>query len=307
MKETYTVARNPFTVSAPDSLSAWRRLRPRFLPFLSDGTEKPLLEIDITPGTLPECDGETIYEPEHSGIGPIASRTLRLPDGSLVLEFRHVEESLPRLLMKMSPDFGRADITIDRDGAPDASYFLTHAMMLAYMLAASRTGTLLIHASSVILDGRAYLFQGKSGTGKSTHAALWTDNIPGAELLNDDNPVIRPDADGRGVAYGSPWSGKTHCYRNLAAPVGAFVRIVRAKKNELRRLPPLNAYASLSASVFYLPFMEKELRDIRHSVIERLAQATACCEMHCLPDADAALTCMKGVTASSMYGHAFGM
>ena len=34
------------------------------------------------------------------------------------------------------------------------------------------------------------LFQGKSGTGKSTHSGLWLKHIPGCELLNDDNPIV---------------------------------------------------------------------------------------------------------------------
>lgn len=175
-------------------------------------------------------------------------------------------------------------------------YILSHALMIAFMMAATGNGSLIVHASTVIYGGKGYLFQGKSGTGKSTHAALWLENIPGAELLNDDNPVIRFSPDGTPMVYGSPWSGKTHCYRNLCAPIGAMVRIVRSQTNELQRLNGLKAYASLTTTVAYLPFLSKEYKDMRHKTIERLAGTVECCEMHCRPDADAALTCMASLT-----------
>lgn len=298
MKQLYIVAQNAFTVSVADGLPAWKALESRFRPFASAKGERLVLEIDIKSLPIPACDAERIYEPVHSGIGFISARASRLPDGSLVMEFMHVPESKPRAWMQMPPELNHAEIVIAPDGDKNDHYFLTHALMIAFMLATCGNGTLLIHASSVLSGGKAYLFQGRSGTGKSTHAALWTKNISGAELLNDDNPVIRFSADGEAMAYGSPWSGKTHCYRNASAPISAFVRIVRAKENTLHRLPPLRAYASLTASVFFMPFLSDELREIRHKTIERLVAAVPCCEMHCLPDADAALTCQRGL---SMY------
>ncbi len=295
MKELYIVAQNAFTVSAPDNLRAWAMLRPRFSPFVASSVETPVLEVNIKSQPLPESGAEKIYEVEGSE-GFITARVSRLIDGCLIMEFRHISESEHRLWMKMTPQFNRADIVIAPDGDANDTYFLTHALMIAFMLGTCGNGTLLIHASAVTYGGRAYLFQGKSGTGKSTHAALWTRNIAGAELLNDDNPVIRFSTDGTAIAYGSPWSGKTSCYRNVSAPVGAFVRIVRSGENVLRRLSPLRAYASLTTSVFFLPFLGDGLREMRHRTLERLVETVPCCEMYCRPDADAALTCMKGLS-----------
>ncbi len=296
MKEQFIVAQNAFTVSADDGLSAWEGIKFRFRPFATSSFEKPVLEIGIKTMPLPQNEAETIYEPEHGTVGIISARVSRMPDGCLVMEFYHVSNHKTRLWMKMSPELNKAEIRLVPDGDDNVSYFLAHAMMIAYMLATAGNGTLLIHASAVVFNGRAYLFQGKSGTGKSTHARLWVQNIAGANLLNDDNPVIRFTADGTATAYGSPWSGKTPCYRNAFAPVGAFVRIVRAKENALHRLAPLNAYASLSTSVFFMPFLSDGLLEIRHKTVERLIGTVCCCEMHCRPDADAALTCMKAVS-----------
>ncbi len=298
MKQQYIVARNCFSVSIDDTLTAWKNIESHFRPFATMSDERPVLEIDIESGKLPEHDGVRIYEPEHDGIGIISSCASQLSDGSLVIEFKHTEELTPRIWMKMPPELNHAYIVIGPDGDSNDSYFLTHAIMIAFMLATSGNGTLLIHSSAVTHEGMAYLFQGKSGTGKSTHVRLWVKNISGAVRLNDDHPIIRFADTGDAIAYGSPWSGKTHCYRNESAPVGAFVRLVRGENNELHRLPPLKAYASLTASVFYLPFMSDRLKEVRHKTVERLAMSVACCEMYCRPDADAALTCLKGVKAA---------
>lgn len=299
MKQTYTVAGNTFTISISAENHAWQRLSRRFRPFASADSASAILEIEISTAPLPAYEAEKIYQPEHTGIGFIAASASQLADGSFLMEFIHTEEDKPRISLKMSAAFDRADIVMAPDGDEKDPYFLTHALMLAYMISTLHTGTLLIHSSSVICDGKAYLFQGKSGTGKSTHAALWIDTIPGAELLNDDNPVIRISREGVPMAYGSPWSGKTHCYRNVAAPIGAFVRIVRADHNELCRLDPLRAYASLTTSIFSLPFLPASLRDIRHDTLERIVTHTGCYEMHCLPESAAAIVCHSSLSPQS--------
>lgn len=296
MKRYFEVAGNLFSISVDGSDAAWRVLEPRFDVFAtSDDFHRSVLDVEISAGALPQIDAELIYQPAPPRVGSIAARALRSADGSLIMEFIHIDESEPWLWMRMPPQMNRAEIVHNTGGRPSGPYFLTHALMIAYMLATVGNGTLLIHASAVLNGGRAFLFQGKSGTGKSTHAEMWLNNIEGTERLNDDNPLLRIGADGVARAYGSPWSGKLNCYRNVSAPLGALVRIVRAESNELRRLSPLRAYASLTASVYRLPFMGDELLQARHQALERLVETVGCYEMHCRPDADAAFTCVRGL------------
>ena len=294
-RQQYIVGGNAFIVTAPADLAAWVELAPHYAPFAADTAIEPILQAEVRVMEPQPAEGERIYEPDHADFGLADSRVTRRADGSFTIEFKHVKERKTRVAMTMPRELDRADIVMTPDTAYYDSYFLTHALMIAYMLAASHNGTLLFHASTIVSGGKAYLFQGKSGTGKSTHSALWLSNIPGAELLNDDNPVVRIAADGTPTAYGSPWSGKTDCYRNVAAPIGAFTRIARGGENSFSRLAPLQAYASLTASVFFMPFLSEELQSIRHAAIERLVAAVPCCEMRCRPDADAALTCFRGL------------
>lgn len=92
---------------------------------------------------------------------------------------------------------------------------------------------MMLHASAVVLDGRAYLFSADSGVGKSTHTALWL-KIFGerACILNDDKPALRLEG-GRWVAYGTPWSGKHDLNADLRVPLGGIALLERGEKNEI--------------------------------------------------------------------------
>ena len=100
----------------------------------------------------------------------------------------------------------------------DTHFAINNSLMLLYAFSSACKGVLEMHSSVVVNGGRGYLFLGKSGTGKSTHSSLWLKHIPGTMLLNDDNPILRLMPDGTARVFGSPWSGKTPCYKNLDFP-----------------------------------------------------------------------------------------
>lgn len=92
---------------------------------------------------------------------------------------------------------------------------------------------LMIHASAVVVDGRAYLFSAPSGTGKSTHTALWRQVFGDrAVILNDDKPAVRLE-NGTFYAYGTPWSGKTDQNRNLRVPLAGVCVLARGEENRI--------------------------------------------------------------------------
>ena len=176
----------------------------------------------------------------------------------------------------------------------DDCFGLNNALMLLYAFSTAREGALEMHSSVVMHQGKGYLFLGRSGTGKSTHSRLWLRNIPDTELLNDDNPILRVMPDGSARVYGTPWSGKTPCYKAKDVPVGAIVRIEQAPENAIRRHRTLEAYASIMASASaFRPFAE--LSDGWHHTLEALAGSVPCYTLRCLPDDAAALLCHKTV------------
>lgn len=166
---------------------------------------------------------------------------------------------------------------------------LNNALMLAFAFKGSYCQTLLIHASLVRHQGKGYAFVAKSGTGKSTHVNLWLSNIPECDLMNDDNPIVRV-IDGQAFIYGSPWSGKTPCYRNVKAPLGAITRIDRAKQNSIDRLNSIQAFASLLPTCSSMKW-DKTTYNFNCLTLSQLIATTPVFTLHCLPDRAAAELC----------------
>ena len=167
------------------------------------------------------------------------------------------------------------------------------SLMIQFTFATAALDTLLLHASVIRHEGLANLFFGVSGTGKSTHSRLWLTHVPGCDLMNDDNPVIRFEQ-GRLMAYGSPWSGKTLCYRNVVAPVRALVRLEQAPENRIERLLSLDAYASVIAASSTIRW-NPEIMDRLIPTVERVAMTQPCWRLGCRPDAEAVEVCREGI------------
>ena len=181
--------------------------------------------------------------------------------------------------------------------AEDCNAFgINNALMVMYALATADKHTALFHSSVVSYKGNAYMFLGPSGTGKSTHSRLWLKYIEGTELVNDDNPVVRILGDGSIRVYGSPWSGKTPCYRNVSYPLGAIVALSQAPQNRICRLRPLDAYAALMISISGKRW-DQRLAEGLHETENLLVTHAAIWHLDCLPDEGAARLCNDKVGA----------
>lgn len=232
--------------------------------------EEPFPDAGITIETSQEDEGSQIL------VGHTA-------DNRSYFEFQLWGDRSGRLLV--SADYSRATLWLDNHQL----YGLNNALMVLYALATACLGTALFHSAVVGHEGRGYMFLGKSGTGKSTHACLWLRYVAGTELVNDDNPVVRVFPD-RTVVYGSPWSGKTPCYRNMSLPLGAIVLLSQAPHNEIRRLRGVEAYAALVPSISGMRW-NRTVADGLHATEDALAGCVPVWHLECLPDEDAALLC----------------
>lgn len=191
--------------------------------------------------------------------------------------------------MQASPDFKEAKVAILGENWSQRNYGLNNALMMTYAFASADQYTMLMHASVIRHQGKGYLMTAPSGTGKSTHTRLWYDNIPGCDLMNDDNPVVRI-VDGQAIVYGSPWSGKTRCYRNIQAPVGGIVRIQQRPENSIRTLSPLEAFSNLLPAISNMKWDKRVYKGICDGIAE-LVRLCGMYELGCLPDAAAAHLC----------------
>lgn len=204
----------------------------------------------------------------------------------------------PDFILRLSDDFreGCMDLPEHCPGGLLA-FAVNNSSMFMYMLGSAGLDTLLIHASAVLHDGHAYAFTGRSGSGKSTHSRLWLQNVEGTELMNDDNPVVRVYG-GQAVLYGSPWSGKTPCWKKVQAPLKAVVHIFQAPENRIERLSGIRAYASFITSCSNMRWNRK-VADGINACVEKLLGVCGIYELYCLPDRDAALLCRSTVSGEA--------
>jgi hypothetical protein len=160
----------------------------------------------------------------------------------------HTPEGLPACTLITSPNFDNN--TAYLHGADDTQAFgLNNATMICFAFSGAFRKILLIHSSTIMIGENAYLFLGKSGTGKSTHSSIWLKHLEGTELYNADNPALRIDASGAVYVYGTPWSGKTPCYKNLRKNAASFLKLEQYPENIITRLSPIHAMAEILSSV----------------------------------------------------------
>ncbi len=271
------------------------QLLPSFRNFASDSDDgKPLLFTLTIDDLLKPSHERKLVRKFDTGNGDTI--VYLLPDGGYQFIVRDINGNDCCLLIADNR-FVNCRCALNGDWTM-RTFGLNNALMLVYAFAGSFQQTLLIHASATMLphpaDGGEALgfpFIASSGTGKSTHTSLWLRHIEGVELLNDDNPILRVEGDTIYI-YGSPWSGKTPCYRNRRARLAAVTRIERAPANSIERLKPVPAFASLlpaCSSMKWDSIIYNNLCDTITTIIEMTPVYT----LHCLPDADAALLSYK--------------
>lgn len=166
-------------------------------------------------------------------------------------------------------------------------------MMIAFSIFAALRRTLLMHASVTVNGGKAYLFLGRSGTGKSTHSDLWVEHIPGSRILNDDNPAVRVK-DGQVEVFGTPWSGKRNYYFNRHFEVGAFVQLEQHGENLIEKLKPIKGFSYVLPSSSTMMW-DKQNFDGVVKTAEAVVKAIPVYYLKCRADREAAILCHETI------------
>ena len=291
----YRVADLTFEVCFAGGNTNGPGLIPSFSPFLVSGrgddgdflfrlmvddTLKPLSENRERVGSFDTGNGDTIVD--------------RFPDGSYQYIIKDIS-GRSCCLLRANKTF--TDCTCALNGNFDMrQYGLNNALILVFAFAACFRQTLLIHASLVRHNGYGYAFTAKSGTGKSTQVSNWLKYIPGCDLMNDDNPVLRV-IDGKAFIYGSPWSGKTPCYRNVKALLGALTKISRDMENRVESMTPVHAFATLLAACSSMKW-DSVIYNAICDTVTQVVEATPVYTLHCLPDRESAIVCHAAIAKS---------
>ncbi|WP_455665214.1 hypothetical protein [Phocaeicola sp.] len=149
-------------------------------------------------------------------------------------------------------------------------------LMLAFTYSSSFCGRVLLHASCINYKGEeGVAFIGPSGIGKSTQARLWLENIPGCSLLNDDQPALGL-IDGIPYLFGTPWSGKTPCYKNERVRASTFFLMKQAEHNRVEEVLPITLFRHLLGSCSMMKTDSQTLFEITQvlaAVVDRVKAA----------------------------------
>ena len=286
MTKVFKVAGHAFGLSLPDGHPLCSRLG-QYEPFIAQDDAPVLFSVGLA-DSIDDAGAEVVYAGSEDPDQPLV-RLLKAGD-NWIYEMAVCSGRPLAARMISNKDFTEAKLLILNER--EALFGLNNALMLMFAFRTAPLSTLEMHASVIVNKGRAFLWLASSGTGKSTHSQLWLKNIEGSRLLNDDNPIVRVLDDGTVMVYGSPWSGKTPCYKNEEYPAGAFVRIRRAEFNKISRLDVFEGYALLysSSSGFKT---DPQMGDALHATFEKILAATPCYVLDCLPDAEAAQVSSK--------------
>ena len=126
--------------------------------------------------------------------------------------------------------------------AMDAVLRILHSLLLA------RQGGILVHAASAVRNGRAFLFAGVSGAGKTTIARLAP---PDATLLTDEISYVRQDGDGY-RAFGTPFAGElAKPGENISAPVAAVYFLNQGPENRIEAITTAEAGRTLLRNILF--------------------------------------------------------
>src|ERR1019366_9947303 len=103
-------------------------------------------------------------------------------------------------------------------------------------------------ASSAIRNGRAFLFSGVSGSGKTTMARLAP---PDAALLTDEISYVTRQND-RYLAVGTPFFGElARVGENLRAPIECIYLLAKGPENKIEPIVGADAVRGLLGNILF--------------------------------------------------------
>lgn len=153
---------------------------------------------------------------------------------------------------------------------------------------------ILVHSAVIELDGQAYAFLARSGTGKSTHIALWRRAIGDrVQIVNGDKPIYRL-IDGVWYAYGTPWCGKEGWNKNTRAPLKALCYIERAPENSIEKISTADSATRLMRQILMPTDAEGAIHTL--SIADELLKSVSSWLLRCNISDEAAIIAYEAMS-----------
>lgn len=184
----------------------------------------------------------------------------------------------------LSGDGREAIYYVDCPNFAEAAFEMFHALRLSFLYLAEQKGMAAIHSASLLYKGKAYLFSGHSGMGKSTHTNMWTQYV-GTPILNGDLNLVCAKQ-GILTVEGIPWCGTSGMYTTESYPLGGIVLLSRGQDNYVAELSEGQKIIGVSQRMispsWKLPQYETLL-----DLSKKIASGALVCSLYCTKDPEA--------------------
>ncbi len=266
-----------FTFSAGPGVDAVC-LHPDYLPFLDARTAS---EHGASIHVLARAGDD--WPQTHPSAWRWESFMWRLGDFSemgIRLDVRDLIEKKYVPVALLHADFGSGDVVV-RQRKPRPAFALNYPegqIILLNRLAMLQAG--LVHSSALVIDGRGYLFCGRSGAGKTTIARLWKQR--GGMLLCDDRNIVRW-MNGCPFVCSTPWHGEDPEVNPVNVPLGGIFHLHQAPENRVEEIPMTQAVARLYATSL-APFYDRTSARLVLDGYVRCLDSVPSYDLHFTPD-----------------------
>lgn len=194
--------------------------------------------------------------------------------------------------MHITLDGRQANLYCPKPHEKDLPEKIFHALRFAYLIRVQQLGAFALHSASILYQDMAWLFSGSSGTGKSTHTALWNRAYKTPYLNGDLN--LLGFTDGKPVAYGIPWCGTSGAYTTKTVPLGGIIFLKQAPTDAL--VPMDDEEISLRAMQRLIsPSWTKDMLRSNLSFVENLCSRVPFFHLQCTKEASAAAVMKQAI------------
>jgi len=161
-------------------------------------------------------------------------------------------------------------------------YSIDSALRIIHSLELARTDGFLLHSASAIRNGRAFLFSGVSGAGKTTITRMAPAD---AIRLTDEISYVRR-IDGTYRAFGTPFSGELATPGdNAVAPIAALYFLCQGRANGIAPIAPEIAVRRLLRNILFFAHDDELVARVFRSACDFI-DAVQTCELTFRPEPD---------------------
>ncbi len=167
--------------------------------------------------------------------------------------------------------FGRENLgTLPGGNGLDATLWFPYPFdQLGVIPILARRDAFLVHACGAVIDGKAFVFAGHSGDGKTTLSRLLASE--GLELLSDERIAICCER-GRFIAYGTPWHGEGDVVSRASYPLGGAFILRKSSEHRIKVGAP-GALAAEFLARSIVPYYLAEETALILSLVQRMSEA----------------------------------